>query len=716
MERVRSSSQVLLICLGLTLATTIAYEHVRLNDFVSYDDERYVTDNAHVQVGITAASASWALRTTYFNTWHPLTWLSHMLDVELYGMNPAGHHLTNVVLHILNTLLLLGLLSHMTGRLWPSTFVAALFALHPLHVEAVAWVSERKELLSTFFGLLSMWAYVGYARRGGVGRYLLTAVLLALGLMAKPMLVTLPLVFLLLDYWPLQRTPFGPSDEIIFPKRSISRLLLEKVPLLALSALSSVVTLIVQAPGDAIPIKLRAANALVSYVRYMGKMVWPGELSALYPHPNLPGGIPWAAWQVAAAGLLLLVITLCVIWAVRRRYALVGWLWYLGTLVPVIGLAQVGREAMADRYTYLPLIGLFIVIAWGGADLISSWPSRQLWVRRVVQVGVAAVLVACMAFSWLQVRYWRDSFALYEHALVLNPENSTMHYNLGNTFKSRGDLDEAISHYRQALAINPRYVKAHNNLGKALHAQDQLDEAIRHYREALRIKPGFFEGHCNLGMSLESQGKLDEAVLHYRQALYIEPDYAIAHYNLASALRSQGKPDEAIRHYDGALRIEPDFAEGHYNLGLVLVAQGQLDAAIHHYRQALAIEPDYAKAHNNLGVVLASQGRPDAAIQYFRQALRVEPDFADAHYNLATQLLSRDEIEEAVQHYRQALQVNPDYAAAHHNLGVALESQGKLDKAIGHYRQALQLNPAFAVAHDNRDVALRIREGLEGTP
>jgi tetratricopeptide (TPR) repeat protein len=665
-------------------------------------------------------------------------------------LNPAGHHLTNLFLHIINALLLLGLLVRMTGRLWPSAFVAALFALHPLHVEAVAWASERKELLSTFFGLLSMCAYAGYARRGDVGCYLLTAIFLALGLMAKPMLVTLPLLFLLLDYWPLGRTRFHPSEELVCPKQSISHLLIEKIPLLVLSALSSVVTFVVRESGTAIPIQLRAANAVVSYVRYIGKTVWPANFSVLYPHPNLPGGTPWAEWQVAGAGLLLLVITVLVIRARRQRYAVVGWLWYLGALVPVIGLVQVGPQAMADRYTYLPLIGLFIIIGYGGADLASRWASRRIWVGRIARVSVVAVLVACVASSWLQTRHLHDSVALYEHALKVNPSNPTMHYKLGKSFKARGQRAEAADHYRQALDINPRYVKAHVNLGKVLASLDLLDEAIGHYREALRIQPDLAEAHGSLASALVSQGKPDEAILHCRRALQIKPDYAEAHHSLGRALRKRGRLDEAISHYlealalkpdlagvyyslglaleskgsadeavyyyRRALGIKPDYAEAHYDLGILLGLQGQWDEAIHHYRQALGIHPDYAKAHNNLGVVLASQGKLDEAIGHYRQAVWIEPDFADAYYNLGTLLLSQGKLDEAIKQYREALRASPDYAAAHHNLGVALESQGMLDEAILHYRRAVQRNPAFARAHTNEEVLLKIRDGLEHTP
>ena len=574
MGRERGNARVWLIYLGLALVTLLAFEQVRLNDFVAFDDEKYVTENAQVRAGLTRESVSWSVTTTHFNNWHPLTWLSHMLDVELYGLNAGGHHLTNLLLHLLNSLLLFGLLKRLTGHLWPSAFVAGLFALHPLRVEVVAWVSERKELLSTCFGLLSIWAYAGYARRGGFARYLLTALFLALGLMAKPMLVTLPLVLLLLDYWPLERMRLGASDERAGPQRSLIYLLLEKLPLFALSAASSVVTFIAQRgsmePALMVPMELRAANAVVSYVRYMGQVIWPSQLSILYTHPNLPGGTPWSAWQVAGAGLLLLLASALVLRAHRKRYVLVGWLWYLATLLPVIGLVQVGEQAMADRYTYLPMIGLCIIVAWGARDLIARWASRRMWVRRLMFVSALAVLLACMAASWLQTRYWRDSAALFGRALQVNPTNPTAHYN-------------------QAVVLE---------------AQGQRGQAIRHWSEALRLKPGFAKAYNNLGVMLVREGRVDEAVGHYRQALRIDLDYVDAHYNLANVLGHREEFDGAIRHYRQALRVEPDHAEARFNLGSALVSQGRFDEAIPHYQELLRKNPEHAKARRNLDILL----------------------------------------------------------------------------------------------------------------
>ena len=453
----------LALALLLVAATAALYGRVAGFDFV-WDDEQYVVGNPPVRAGLTSDGVVWAFTTAHASNWHPLTWLSHMLDVELYGMNPAGHHVTNLVLHALNALLLAGLLSTMTGRLWESVVLAALFAVHPLHVESVAWVAERKDLLSTFFGLLSAWTYVAYTRRGGPARYALTAVFLAMGLMAKPMLVTLPLVFLLLDYWPLERMRRGAS---------LVCLPMEKVPLLALSAASSVVTMSVQRSGgavsgsDVLPIGQRLANALVSYVRYVGKTLWPENLSALYPHPYLPGGQPWSAWQVVGAGLVLVAITVVVFRVARRPYARVGWLWFLGMLVPVIGLVQVGRQAMADRYTYLPLTGLFLIAVWGFADLSAGLRWHRASVRRVSGLIAAAVLSAYAVAAWTQVGSWRDSITLFRRAVQTHPDNPSMHNNLAWILATHPDStvrepDEAIRLARRASEAmrnrNPNYL------------------------------------------------------------------------------------------------------------------------------------------------------------------------------------------------------------------------------------------------------------------
>jgi Tfp pilus assembly protein PilF len=555
----RNLRQSVAIGLLLTAATLAVYAQVVEFDFIEFDDREYVIQNTQIHGGVTAEAVQWALTTGYAANWFPLTWISLMVDFEIWELDPAGYHATNLLLHILNTLLLFGVLESMTRRRWRSAFVAALFALHPLHVESVAWVAERKDVLSTFFGLLSMAAYVRYARRGGTAAYVGTAFFLAMGLMAKPMLVTLPFVFLLLDYWPLDRMRSVAGDrptgeDTVATRfgslgRSIRPLLREKLPLLALAALSSGVTWVVQVKGgtvtstDSLPLTLRAANAVVSYVQYMRKTIWPSDLRFFYPYP-VPewGGPTLAAWQVAGALGVLLAIS---VWVVRsnRRYAMVGWLWYLGTLVPVIGLIQVGRQAMADRYTYVPLIGLFIIVAWGSAELAATLRHR----RAEIAAGlVAALLLAALAGrSWAQARYWRAPIPLFEHALELNPRDATNHYYVGTMLGDRGQLEEAIVHYRIALGIHPRYGEAHGKLGLALHLQGRLDEAIVHYRESVELKPDWAQSHYRLGNALRLRGEVDEAIRHYRRALQIEPDYLEAQHNLRLTLQARGEPDAA---------------------------------------------------------------------------------------------------------------------------------------------------------------------------
>ncbi|MEE9532432.1 MAG: tetratricopeptide repeat protein [Syntrophobacteria bacterium] len=569
-------------CIGLILITAVllVYWQVGDHEFINYDDNAYITDNAQVQKGLTSKGIIWAFTTSHTGNWHPLTWISHMLDCELYGLNPEGHHLTNVLFHMANAILLFVVLRWMTGAIWRSGLVAALFALHPLHVESVAWVAERKDVLSTFFWMLTMVVYVHYVNRPGGKRYLLVLITFALGLMAKPMLVTLPFVLLLLDYWPLNRfkpravtgsvedQPFGfrsAGDD----KSPILKAVMEKTPLFLMSLFSCVVTVMAQQEAGAIstleivPFKLRIANGLVSVVAYMGKMIWPQDLAVFYPHPVSDLQI----WKPVVAGLFLLILSTVALWVTQRcRYVLVGWLWYLGTLVPVIGLVQVGEQAMADRYTYVPLIGLFIVVVWGFADLVKGWRSR----RWVVSVSAAVMVLALMAGSWLQVAHWKNSVRLFKHALDATSNNYVAHYTLGNALALQGNLTGSVSHYNKALQIHPNFAEAHNNLGNALALQGKLTGAISHYNKALQINPDHAEAHRNLAVGLDRQGRHQEAIQHYAEVLRISPHDAQSHNNLGVALAEQGRLKEAVAHFTEALRIDPNFKEAQRNLDLSL--------------------------------------------------------------------------------------------------------------------------------------------------
>jgi protein O-mannosyl-transferase len=684
------------LCLLLALVTLTVFLPVAWQGFVNYDDSDYVTENQHVQSGLKWDSVVWAFKTGHASNWHPLTWLSHMLDCQLFGLWAGGHHLVSVGLHILNTLLLFLLLRRITGALWRSVAVAALFALHPLHVESVAWASERKDVLSALFFILTLWAYARYGEQSVVSKqgsvisnqtirghasdhrpgssdrgslitghrslfYLLSLLFFALGLMSKPMLVTVPFVLLLLDYWPLQR--FGPSA--LNPQSStLRRLALEKAPFFLLAAISSVITFIVQRKGGAVSTSLtvgeRIANALVSYVRYVGKLFWPMDLSILYPHPG-----HWPTWQVITSLALLLVLSIVVILLARHwPYMVVGWLWYCGTLVPVIGLVQVGIQSMADRYTYLPLVGLFIMLAWGLNDLMPKRP----WRGKVLGLGAGLLLVACAGLTERQIRFWRDSEALFGHAVQVTRDNYLAYNNLGFYLSGQGRTAEAMENYRLSLKINPAYEDALNNLGYALAGQRKFTEAIPLYEAALRIRPNHAEVHNNLGNALSEIGRIDDAIQHYLIVLKQKPEHADAHNNLGIALAMKGRLDEAIPHFHDAIRYKPSYASAHSNLGNALAVQHKLDEAIKEYQAALRLKPEDAQAHNNLGNALAEQGKVEEAVAQYREALRLNADNPEAHFNLALGLLRQGKRDEAVAHFREALRLRPDYAEARRQL------------------------------------------------
>ncbi len=539
-----------LISAVLAATTLVAYEPVRHNDFVSYDDNEYVTENPNVTGGITRESVIWAFTKSHAANWHPLTWLSHMLDCEIYGLNPLGHHITNLLIHIANSLLLFLLLSRMTGAVWRSVFVAAAFALHPIHVESVAWVAERKDVLSGLFWMLTMLAYVRYAERPNIQRYLLVLLAFAMGLMSKPMVVTLPFMLLLLDWWPLDRlarrengittaTTEQQTAPVGCPRATLLHLVIEKVPLIVLSAISSVIIFVIQKSGEGMqslkawPLHIRIINSLGSYLDYVVKMLYPKGLAALYP--------PLEEMAIDAAALAAMgVAVLLVFWGRRRRWLVVGLLWYLVTLVPVIGLVQVGVQTMADRYTYLPSIGVFIIVAWGAAEIFAKLSHP----KPVAAGAIAAALVAMVLVTRIQVSYWRDSPALFERAIAVTKDNFVMHYNYGTYLCGQGRYDEGIRHFKEAIRINPEYLIARQKLHLALLKQKKVDEVISYLTEAIRQqkdRPDIYKMYNDLGMAYELKGDLILAEQNYKMALAIKPDYEIARNNLASVSARQGK-------------------------------------------------------------------------------------------------------------------------------------------------------------------------------
>ena len=587
------------VCLFLVITTIAVYGQVHEFKFVNYDDTDYVTENINIREGFTPGSVTWAFTTVHAANWHPLTWLSHMLDYRLFGMHPGNHHLTNLFLHIINTLLLFFVFRKMTGGLWQSAFVAALFALHPLHVESVAWVSERKDVLSTFFWMLTMWCYAAYVFRPSVFRYLGMLVFFVFGLMSKPMLVTLPCVLLLLDYWPFRRFSHqGNSGHRIYGNMSVFKLVLEKAPLFGLVGISCGVTYYAQKHGgavkslDFIPFADRVANALVSYVLYIGKMIYPIKLACLYPHP---GALAW--WQVLTASLFLLLVSALVIRTVKTHsYFMVGWLWFLGTLVPVIGLVQVGAQSMADRYTYIPMIGLFIMVAWGIPEVLKTCKFRKVFLW-VFSVGIILILTG---LTWKQAGYWKNSVTLFEHALDVTENNNAIHYNLGNVLVKMGQDMGSMNHYLQAIQIKPDFTDAHNNLANLYAQLGNPDAAVEHYLKVLAINPGYEGARYNLGIALDNQGRTQEAVPYFLAALKDMPDNADAYFKTGNALFKTGNIDDAIRHYQQALRIKPDFVQAHCNLGVALFRTGDIDASIEVFKTALRLKPDFKPARQYL--------------------------------------------------------------------------------------------------------------------
>jgi tetratricopeptide (TPR) repeat protein len=568
---IRKYQAQVFIGLFLMAAILASYWQVRNFDFINLDDTAYVTENRRVQDGITLEGVRWAFTTNRSANWHPLTWLSHMLDCELYGMNPAGHHLTSLLFHMANTLLLFLVFNQMTGAIWRSAFVAALFALHPLNVESVVWISERKNVLSTFFGFLSIMAYIRYVGKKNFVSYLLCMLFLCLGLMSKPMLVTLPFVFLLLDFWPLERfikerdlQPLSEGVPQIEGRRGFG-LVLEKVPLFVLVLLSCVATIIAQGSKGAIQslktfsIGARLSNALVSYVKYIYKTFLPLHLSVHYPHPgdNLP------VWQIAGAGVFIAVVSH---WAVRKAraypYVAVGWFWFLGTLVPVIGLVQIGGQAMADRYAYIPLIGIFLIISWGVSELTLRWRYRKI----LLSLSAVIILTVLCGRTIFQVSHWKNAVALFENAVNVDYENSLAHNNLGTALHAQGDVEKAIFHFREALKFEPGYVAARTNLAIILSVQGHVEEAEQHFTEALRIAPGYAVAHYHIGILFKKQKKINDAYAHFAQSIKINPDYAGAYNQIGIILAWKGKLSEADVFFSKAVELNRDFENARKNL------------------------------------------------------------------------------------------------------------------------------------------------------
>ncbi len=624
--------QVLGVCFFLVVITWLVFGQTIRYDFVNYDDNEYVYANPAITSGLTPHGIIYAFSGRHAVNWHPLTTLSHMLDCQLWGVRAGGHHFTNIVLHTIAVVLLFLVLKQMTGAIWQSAFVAALFAIHPLRVESVAWISERKDVLSAVFFMLTLGAYVRYARSPSLGRYLTMSILFALGLMSKSMLVTVPFVLLLLDYWPLQR--FGGQS-------SIKRLILEKIPLFTLSAAAGVAALLLQrsslAAVEKLPLVSRIGNGLVSCVIYVKQIIWPVGLAVFYPHP----GDQLPVWEIGLAIMLLALASAGAIALRRKRpYLVTGWFWYLIMLLPVIGLIQVGSQAHADRYTYLPQIGLYLLLAWAITDALASRFAtgrirRGGLQRRIVAVTASVAIIALAWCAHVQASHWRNGESLWRHALAVTSGNFLAHDGLGECLANRGRLDEAIDQFQKALNIAPGYPELETNLILALTRKGRTEEAITHLQALLKEHPNDAQTHYSLGNALRKKGDSQGAIAAYEKALSIQGRYPAAHYSLGIALDQNGQIEEAIAHYREAVQEQPNYPEAYYLLGNDLLQKARVDDAIAAYEQALKTRPTYPEVENNIGLALLQKGRPSEAIAHWQNALAIQSDSVGYLNNLA---------------------------------------------------------------------------------
>jgi protein O-mannosyl-transferase len=719
------------ICLALTVLALLVFAPVGRYDFVLYDDPDYVRENPRVRHGLTLANVLWAFTTTHAANWHPITWLSHMFDCHVFGVDPGLHHLVNVGFHAANAVLVFLVLLRLSRRIWPAAIVAALFTVHPLHVESVAWISERKDVLSTFFGLGTLWLYCSYVRHSVWWRYCLICIVYALSLMAKPMLVTLPAVLLLLDFWPLGRLTSarpaalrrddGASHRQARRARTARRegaraaaranvpghlgrahtasvvsLVIEKLPLLILAVGSSIMTVIAQhesgaiAPLSDVSLWWRLPNAVVAYGTYLVRTAWPSGLTIFYPRPPT---IP--VWEiVASVALLALVSWVSIRFRSTRPHLLVGWLFYLLTLAPVIGLVQAGDQATADRFTYVPLLGVFIMIAWSVADLVATRP--QLLLPSAV-VG-AAVLSAYATIASAQVRYWRDTTSLFNRALQVTARNHVAHNALGFALAEEGRLADAEQHFREAITVAPGFAPAHLNLGRVLSATRRFPEAESAFRAVLHLQPHSSAAHLNLARILLERGQLTDAQNHYERSLAQIPQAADAHRELGIVFERLGRAVDARQQYELAITLNPQLSEAHNDLGLLLMNNVQSDEAAAHFRDAIRIDPNNAEAHSNLGMALDMAGRSNDALGHYEDSLRLAPANADTHYNYGAALASLGDLDRAAREYWEALRLQPTIAEPHYGLGLVLKQRGELDKAALEFREALRLRPNWSPA------------------
>lgn len=681
-----------LIVLFIMISTLAIYWQVGGHEFISFDDDLYITQNEQVKSGLNVESLQYALGFQKVTYWHPVTWLSHMIDVELFGLRPGYHHLMNALFHLLNAVLLFVVLSRMTGSRWRSAFAAALFALHPVNVDTVAWAAERKNVLSTLFWMLTMLAYIGYAKNSRISRYFLVLSLFILGLLSKPMLVTLPFVLLLMDYWPLKRV------RIVFPEQgvakgkqaprfsiqgtAISNLIAEKVPLLVCALIVIVISSAsIRQAGfhiDTIrvPMGLRIENALVSYLLYMGKMIWPANLTFLYPYPD---SVP--LWQVMGSIMVLVLIsTIAVRFMFRAPYLLVGWLWFVGTLVPVSGIMQGGLwPQIAERWAYVPYIGLFIAFSWGMHDVLSG----LIWGKKVFPASSAALLLILMVLTCRQVDFWKDDYTLFSHGIEINPKNFAAQNNLGNYYVSRKDYKAAAYRFTEALRVNPTDVKVMENLGKLYLDTGDLDRSIHFYLEALRYDPRSIKACFSLGTIYSDRKEYDKAIEYFSRVVKLDPTHARAHYNLGVIAAKKGGKAKAVECLLRAIKLDPRDAQSHVSLGIVLVNQGKVSDAISHFKQAVKLDPKNREARDSLNMVLNLKKKIEMqAVAQLEQRRLKEPRNHELIQKLAVLYARHGNEAKALDLLNRFVEIQPDNPNGYYNIACIYSRQGKADVAV----------------------------------
>lgn len=685
---------IITISFFLTIALCFIYLQVIDYQFINFDDEQYVTENIHVISGLNLNNIEWAFTSTYASNWHPLTWISHMMDVYLFGINPGIHHVINVIYHILNSVLLFIVLNKITGAVWRSAAVAALFAFHPLHVESVAWISERKDVLSTFFWILTIYMYLRYVLSHTVSKYLLMIVSFSLGLMAKPMLVTLPFVLVLLDFWPLKRRELSPADKgsqsessKIYMQGPL-KLVLEKIPLIILSLTASGITFYAQSAGGAVnslelvSFSSRFQNAIISYVAYLLKMVWPFNLAVFYPYPQ-----QFNTLMVVICLLLIIAVTVIVVMYKKRLpYLLTGWFWYLGTLVPVIGIVKVGSQSMADRYTYIPLIGIFIMIVWSINVFFDKFKIK----KQILVVLAGSVFLFLIVCSWIQLTYWENDYTLFTHAIKVDPNNYVAHENLGTYLFNRGDVVGAKEHSQMAFRINPHEILAYCNFGKCLFVEKKYDEAYEQFNICLKLNPQYQEALKFMGNIMLIKGNFDEAITLYTESLRFKHDQPEVYNHLGQSFFFSNRFTEAIKCYQEALRLQPLNIEVMNNLDKAMSARARFLDQILSMEESIKINANNPELHAKLADMYSKDDNDIRAITHYQRALSIQPTSIHALFGLTMIYSKNKKYHNALNLLIKLNEIQPDNPEIYYNIACIYAKLNMNDKSIKWLEQAVR--------------------------